>query len=62
MTNLDQFHDGHGVEEVETTKPVLPLSHTRYLGDRQRRGVRGKDGRPTHEVMHTVPHRPGFAT
>lgn len=41
---LQQFHDGHWVEEVESSKPIFPLSSTGYLSDREGGGVCGKEG------------------
>ncbi len=45
-TYLDKLHDWYRVEEVESSKPVLSVSHTGYLSDGQRGGIRhNKDGR-----------------
>ena len=41
---LQQFHDGHWVEEVESSKPVSPLSSTGYLSDREGGSICGKEG------------------
>ena len=53
--DLDELHDGHGVEEMQAREAVGPLRCGGHLGDRQRRRVRAEDRvRPAERVERLV--------